>query len=59
MSLFFVNCEGTVLFSVKCDLDTPSPPLPLPPSVVRTGFAFISETVYLSLFAHLLLFTDC
>ena len=24
--LFFVNCEGTVLFSVKRDLDPPLPP---------------------------------
>ena len=26
MSLFFVNCERTVLFSVKRDLDPPPPP---------------------------------
>ena len=26
MSLFFVNCERTVLFSVKRDLDPPLPP---------------------------------
>ena len=32
MSLFFVNCERTVLFSVKRDLDLPPAPLPLPPS---------------------------
>ena len=29
--LFFVNCERSVLFSVKRDLD---PPPPLPPSLI-------------------------
>ena len=33
--LFFVNCERTVLSSVKRDLDTPPPPVQ--PSVVRAG----------------------
>lgn len=50
MSLFFVNCEGTVLFSVKCGLDTP-PPF----TTFCSQFVFTSECilVFLLIFFYL------